>query len=653
MVSFAAFIPVGWEEASAVNLTILHTNDEESSGVIPHSPAIDYTPAVGDDPTVGGFARLATEIYRIRDAKALENEPVLTLSAGDFLMKSMFIWLGGMGLTPELTLMQKMGYDAVTLGNHEFDWTSEYLASYLSAAGYPEAAAFTPIVASNIVIPPGHPLEDMGIVPYIVKEFPNALEVGIFGIMGYDAIFVSPLAAPVNFSDPREAAAEMVDVLTALEVDLIVCLSHSGVSEDMDMALAAPGIDVIIGGHSEDALFQLIMVGETIIVQAGNRAEYLGQLELSISEDGVSIRNYELIPINDSIPADTSIKADIDSKYIPKLNLMVSSLTHGMFDEVLDVVAESEFDLRALQPPLTETGLGNLITDSMRAAISAEFAFEANGLIEADVLIGSMPGKEGLISLYALHAAVSLGIGPDEFPGYPIAGFYLTAEEIRRVCEICVTVSARMGNSFFLQVSGLRFEYNASLVDTFGAVTKIEKYVGSGPQNDSVFYETLYENGEWAVDPGETLYKVAGNLYVTFFLPYIAEEFPPLEVVPKDQAANPIDPVDAIVYQAGTELKVWQAVLNYVVDFPDMDADEIPDVPPWYDGPMGRIICARLQGDLNGDGIVDIFDVVTVSIAFGSEPGDPNWNQAADLNNDDVVDIYDVVTVATNFGKTL
>jgi len=60
----------------------------------------------------------------------------------------------------------------------------------------------------------------------------------------------------------------------------------------------------------------------------------------------------------------------------------------------------------------------------------------------------------------------------------------------------------------------------------------------------------------------------------------------------------------------------------------------------------------KLVGDINLDGVVDIFDVVTVSIAFGSSPGEPNWNQAADVNRDDFVDIFDVVTVATNFGKT-
>ena len=72
-----------------------------------------------------------------------------------------------------------------------------------------------------------------------------------------------------------------------------------------------------------------------------------------------------------------------------------------------------------------------------------------------------------------------------------------------------------------------------------------------------------------------------------------------------------------------------------------------------YSNPIFVKSAPPLVGDVNLDGVVDIFDVVTVSIAFGSKPGDPNWNQAADLNNDDVVDIYDVVTVATNFGKTL
>ena len=65
-----------------------------------------------------------------------------------------------------------------------------------------------------------------------------------------------------------------------------------------------------------------------------------------------------------------------------------------------------------------------------------------------------------------------------------------------------------------------------------------------------------------------------------------------------------------------------------------------------------NVYVSPVLGDINGDGIVDTFDVVTVAIAFGSSPEDPNWNQAADLNNDDTVDIFDVVLLAQNFGKT-
>ena len=64
-----------------------------------------------------------------------------------------------------------------------------------------------------------------------------------------------------------------------------------------------------------------------------------------------------------------------------------------------------------------------------------------------------------------------------------------------------------------------------------------------------------------------------------------------------------------------------------------------------------KVFYIRVLGDLNSDGIVDIFDVVTLAKAFDSAPGDSNWNQAADLNNDDIVDIFDVVLLAKNFGK--
>jgi len=267
---------------------------------------------------------------------------------------------------------------------------------------------------------------------------------------------------------------------------------------------------------------------------------------------------------------------------------MIYRLTGGMFNEILDVVTESRFDLLT-GPTFTETGLGNLITDSMRAAVDifqnydkVDFAFEANGVIRGSVLRGSIPSKAGLISLYDLYAAVSLGIGLDGLPGFPLSSFYLAAKEIKNICEVSVTLATFIGNACFVQVSGLRFRYNNTEVGTFQAVTKIEQYVGPEPQSDSVFYVTLYENGTWYVDPS-ALYKVAVNIYGVYLLPFIA-------IVPKDETGKPVDPTATIVHRAPRiELKIWQALLYYVVSFPDLDADGIPDVPILYAEPMGRI----------------------------------------------------------------
>lgn len=109
----------------AKRFTILHTNDEHSE-VIPYGPAIDFP----DYPTTGGFSRIAHEIARIRAEKADAGEPVLTLSAGDISQGTVFSWLETQpGGHVELSLLQAMGYDAVALGNHDFDMGAGYRAA--------------------------------------------------------------------------------------------------------------------------------------------------------------------------------------------------------------------------------------------------------------------------------------------------------------------------------------------------------------------------------------------------------------------------------------------------------------------------------------------------------------------------------------------
>ena len=148
-------------DSTDIRLTILHTNDEHSH-LIP-IPAVDDHPEMNNS-AGGGIAHLAGTINSIRMQKELEGESVLLFSAGDHLGGPAYGWLPlREGLAPELNLFQMMGYDAVTIGNHEFDYGSDVYARYLADAGYPEESDQTVILGSNIRPPQDHPFSERGI----------------------------------------------------------------------------------------------------------------------------------------------------------------------------------------------------------------------------------------------------------------------------------------------------------------------------------------------------------------------------------------------------------------------------------------------------------------------------------------------------------
>ncbi|MDD4769823.1 MAG: metallophosphatase, partial [Eubacteriales bacterium] len=303
--------------------TILHTNDEHSA--LSPTPLVDCSPGESN-PALGGYARLAQAVKDIRAAKEAAKEPVLLLSAGDYLGGSPYSWLGLNGKAPDLTIMNRIGYDAVAIGNHEYDYGPELLAQYLQAAGYPGANEHTILLASNTLPPAGHALNDIGIQKTAVLTLSNGLRVGLFGLIGVDAVNVAPYAEPVEFADQVETARAMVAALEKEGVDIIIALSHSGEDEDADLVRAVPGIDVIIGGHSHMLLEEPIIEGETIIVQAGENLKYLGNLELAynFSTDKVRLRNLEtkkpyVIPLDDSVPEEPEIAAMV-AGYTADLN---------------------------------------------------------------------------------------------------------------------------------------------------------------------------------------------------------------------------------------------------------------------------------------------------------------------------------------------
>ncbi|MTI96618.1 MAG: hypothetical protein FH749_14285 [Firmicutes bacterium] len=594
-------------EAEELYFTILHTNDEHSA-LVP-SPLVDYHPEQ-DNPSLGGFARLAQAVADIRTAKAEEGEPVLLLSGGDYLGGSPFAWLALNGLAPELSLMQEIGYDAVVIGNHEYDYGPEVLAQYLKAAGYPEANARTALLASNTLPPAGHPLNDVGIQKTFVQELENGIKVGYFGLIGEDAISVAPLAEPVEFADQTETAREAVAELEAQGVDVIVAITHSGEDEDVILAQEVPGIDVIVGGHSHTLLSEPIIEGETIIVQAGELLREMGYLELAYnpSTGTVRIRNQETgsphsLPLGHHVGEHPEIGARV-AEYTAHLNALIAEMSNGRFQDISETVVWSDFEVNN-RPRLQESPFGNFVTDAMRLVAEeatgeqVHLAFQANGVIRGRIQPGSMPWSREQVAFFDLADLVGLGSGPDGTAGYPMVSVYFTGEELRRIFEVQVLLAELMGDTYFLQMSGGRIQYDPGRavlltvpfldipVPTTRAVSSAELYVGDGIQDSEEF--VAIEKGD------EALYHVVTDYYIAAFLPMVGDMLPSLELILKDKAGNPIDDLDdAIIYRDGSELKVWQAVLEFAAAQP-LDDQGNPRIPEYYAATADRLIEEHLM----------------------------------------------------------
>ena len=572
--------------------TIVHTNDMHSH--LQGYPAeIDYTPlSTNDDSTFGGWSRIATVI---KGVKAERKNPVLVLDAGDFLMGSLFHMVSREE-SLELRLMKVMGYDAVGLGNHEFDLMPDGLARILTSA---EAKGGMPqVLLASAVFSVENAKDDSlaqafakGLVkPYTVRV-EDGVRIGIFAIIGDNAAEVAPFASPVKFRKPAEVAREMVKVLRETEkADIVVCISHTGLSsnpeksEDEVLAKAVPGIDIIVSGHTHTKMEKPILVGSTIIVQAWEHGKHVGVLDFAWDGGKVSLKDWSTVGIDDSIPGDRVVQGKIDSfmGLVDKAILAERGLSYQA------IIGETGWDMTL---PLAESGLGNMVADMIRWYVDAHdsdpndpsskvsFAVESNGILPGDL----MKGKTGRISVADLFRVTPFGIGLDDTMGYPLITVYLTGSEIKKTLEVITSVFPLKGSDYFLQISGVRFTYNPRRM-LFDRVTGI--WMGDE------------EKGYVPLDysrRNKRLYRVAANYYNSAFLQIIGSfTFGILDIVPKDKDGTPIEDlatarVDADKKTPGIqELKEWVGLMEYVRRFPDADGDGIPEIPAKYRAALAR-----------------------------------------------------------------
>lgn len=275
-----------------ISLTILHTNDVHSR--------IDPFPAnAGRNAGLAGVARRSTLINQIRQ----QQKNVLLLDAGDaFQGTPYFNFFGG---ELEFKLMSKLGYDASTLGNHDFDNGIVGLEKYLPVANFPFLIANYDFKNNS--------LKDR-FTPYQIFE-KQGLKIGVFGIgIEFQGLVPDKLHGKTIYNDPIAVSKEMVAELNKKKCDLIICLSHLGYKyadskvSDVVLAKEVSGIDLIIGGHTHTFLDQPLASTSkegysTLINQVGFGGINLGRIDYTFSKNRTSKK----------VAATTSIL--IDSNY--------------------------------------------------------------------------------------------------------------------------------------------------------------------------------------------------------------------------------------------------------------------------------------------------------------------------------------------------
>lgn len=590
-------------KSGSMTFTILHTNDMHAS-FIGMGPSADYTPfTLNDDKTRGGYARLASLIAQ-RTAARKSQGPVLVLDAGDYSMGTAFSAAtretGG-----ELHLMGKMGYDATTFGNHEFDLGPAGLGSSIGAAV--KAGLIPAILAANTSFSGSDPslvglqaLTRKGLIRrYMVIER-GGLRFGIFGVLGKEAMIYTSGGA-TSFADPTTAAREVVKILRETEkVDVVIALSHGGVErgpdgrydagEDVQLAKDVPGIDVVISGHSHTELKEPIIVnGRTPVVQTGKESNNLGELVIALDRNKLTVISYRLLPIDDSILGDRTIGKEID-----QLKASVSAAAFASRGYSID--QPLAFAPRDLPNTFTDiaagTLLANLVTDSFRAATKADIGFTANGMMRA----GLLRGKTGVVSVYDVFAVAPLGSGVvDPTPGSSLVTGYFNGQDLKNLLEFLLIDNAAHPGEYFPRASGMRFRYDLTR-PKFDVVTAIELGdLDSG-------YKAIDISGK-----DERLYSLSCPLMLGPIIVAIPKYTKgELALVPKKKDGTPLTSrVDALELprqnpgyllpppgttdvesiakgvgkDAAHEIKEWQAIMDHLRRLPVTVKGELPVIP--------------------------------------------------------------------------
>jgi len=398
-------------------LTVLHTNDQHSQFAAAPATWVQKDPK----PRIGGLVALENQIRKARE----NYKATLLLDAGDFMTGTPIAKLkveGALG-GAYIQMLNDMGYQALTLGNHEFDEGQENLMGLVRLARYDILSANL-YKDDRLFAPKSHAIYEIG-----------GLRVGLIGLTLTDLFDMTARKnlEGIRVLDPAASAQKIIDEIDG-RTDLIILLTHMGVEADRDLAKKIRGADIIIGGHSHSRLNKPIIENGVLIVQADSKTRYLGRLTVDVAGDAVVRHDYALIPCwVDSVTQPDPLLAGRIKEYQQQIDADYGR-TIGQL--TTDWQRNSQ----------GESNIGNYIADVMRLTAAADFAVINSGGIRKDMPAGPIKKLDIVEILPFTNTLVT---------------FTCTGEELMKIIQSNVRSAAREEPGV-LQVSGLKYQYRVT-----------------------------------------------------------------------------------------------------------------------------------------------------------------------------------------------
>ncbi|MDO6479488.1 bifunctional metallophosphatase/5'-nucleotidase [Shimia thalassica] len=453
------------------NLTVLHTNDFHAR----FEPISKYDSGCSEDSNAegkcfGGSARLITAVEAARG----RAENSILVDGGDQFQGTLFYTYYKGKVAAEM--MNKLGYDGMTVGNHEFDDGPEVLRGFMDAVGFP-------VLMSNADVTKEELLADVLQKSTVIEK--GGEKIGLIGLTPQDTDELASPGQNVTFSDPVAAVQGEVDKLTAMGVNKIIVLSHSGYGVDQHVAANTTGVDVIVGGHDNTYLSNTsdkakgpypTMVGGTAIVQAYAYGKFLGELNIVFNDAGeIKSATGEPIIMDASVSEDAGTKARISELAAP-------------LEEIRQkVVAASSAAIMGDRSVcrVEECAMGNLVADAMLARVADQgvtIAITNSGGLRASIDEGDVTMGEVLTVLPFQNT---------------LSTFEVSGQVVIDALENGVSQVEDVKGRF-PQVAGLKFTWDSAKAPNEGRITEV----------------LVQKGGDWMpIDPAAT-YTLVSNNYV-------------------------------------------------------------------------------------------------------------------------------------------